>query len=349
MVVVSHALIPGLGGMIGVTLFFVLSGFLITHILLDEDKTNGHINLKAFYGRRALRLLPALLFYLAGIAVVIWAMDLAVPIWETTWPVLVYIANYVQIAGVDLFANRHTWSLAVEEHFYLVWPFLVVLGATKRVRPLVGALLLLIGWRLVVGYFNPTWAYMATDTNAFAVGLGCLLAVLRHNAVSFRLPSRTPLVSIVILLFLGFIPFDDIDVIYRLGVWIPILAAGLSGAAVWASIDTNPSFLRTRLLSWFGLISYALYLWHAPLLQLPGLGTTLPSRVLAIGVGILMAWISWRLIERPILRSRWRRRLDVRRLSVSDGTALVEPGQELAKTNADEPNTRTGPRGSTNV
>ena len=136
LVVASHFGLGGTGGMVGVTLFFVLSGFLITYLLLDEREQTGRIDLKSFYGRRALRLLPALGFYLVGMAMLIWLLRLAIPIWDTTWPTALYLANYVQVLGGDLFANRHTWSLAVEEHFYLIWPLLVILGVTKKVKML---------------------------------------------------------------------------------------------------------------------------------------------------------------------------------------------------------------------
>ena len=134
-------------GQIGVTLFFVLSGFLITYLLLDEVDDTGGVDLKAFYGRRALRLLPALLVYLVGIALLMSILGLGLPIWDMTWPPAVYMANYVQILGQDLYAHRHLWSLAVEEHFYLVWPVLVWLGATRRLKILGLVLVGLVAWR----------------------------------------------------------------------------------------------------------------------------------------------------------------------------------------------------------
>jgi peptidoglycan/LPS O-acetylase OafA/YrhL len=322
LVVASHFGLGGTGGMVGVTLFFVLSGFLITYLLLDEREQTGGIDLRAFYGRRALRLLPALAFYMVGMAMLIWLFRLAIPIWDTTWPTALYLANYVQVLGVDLAAHRHTWSLAVEEHFYLVWPLLVVLGAANRVRLLAVAVGCLAIWRLVVGTLDPVWAYMGTDTNAYALGAGCLLAVLRHQELRVRLPRRSAEVGIGALVLLSVVPFTDLEHLYLMGVWLPVLGALVSSVLIWASIDHNPALLGGKTLVWLGGISYALYLWHAPILLLPVFDGPVGT-VAALGVSIGLATLSWKLIEGPISRSRLRQRLSSR-------NALANPSLEKA-------------------
>lgn len=311
LVVAAHAyVIPAVvGGMVGVTLFFVLSGFLITNLLIEEMESHGRLDLKAFYGRRALRLLPALGVYLFGISLVLATRNVDVPIIESAWPPALYVANYAQILGMDLFAHRHTWSLAVEEHFYLLWPVLVGLGATRRLRLLatfVGALVL---WRFVTGIIDPMWSYMGTDTNAYALGIGALLAAVRRDS-GLAKPARyvAPL-SVAGLVLLALVQVPDLESLYEVSIWIPVLAAGLSAAAVWASVEGGgDSFLKGRTLRWFGLISYSLYLWHAPLMQIPGFGDTRATRLGAAALSVFIAWLSWTLIEGPILRSRLRRR-----------------------------------------
>jgi peptidoglycan/LPS O-acetylase OafA/YrhL len=290
-------------------LFFVLSGFLITYLLLDEVADSGGVDLKAFYARRALRLLPALLVYLVGIAFLMSVLGLGLPIWDMTWPPALYLANYVQILGQDLYAHRHLWSLAVEEHFYLVWPVLVWLGATRRLRILGLVLVGLVVWRLGIGSIDPIWAYQSTDTNAYALGLGCLVAAAHHRGWRIQLHRRTAEAGVFLLVFLSLVPVRDLDHLYEVGVWLPPLAALVAAASVYAAVELSPVFLGASGLRWFGGISYALYLWHAPLLQIPALDASPFTRLTAVGLAIGIAWMSWTWIESPILNSRWRQRL----------------------------------------
>jgi len=253
-------------------------------------------------------LAPALAFYLVGIAILIWAFRPSVPIWSTRWPAATYLSNYVQVAGADLIANRHTWSLAVEEHFYLIWPPLVILGATKKLRLLALVIVVFAAWRLVVGTQDLIWAYLGTDTNAYALGIGCLLACLRHRGVTLPIPPRTAEVGIGALVLLSFVPFADQQQLYQLAVWVPPVGAALSGVVIWAAVAQSPSFLTGRVLVWFGGISYALYLWHAPMLLVPNFDGPIRS-IVGVALSIGLAAISWKLIEGPISRSRLRGRL----------------------------------------
>jgi peptidoglycan/LPS O-acetylase OafA/YrhL len=296
-------------GMVGVTLFFVLSGFLITYLLLDEVSDTGGVDLKAFYGRRALRLFPALAVYLVGIALLMSILGIDLPIWDMSWPPAVYLANYVQIAGHDIYAHRHLWSLAVEEHFYLVWPVLVLLGATKRLRLLGLVLAGLVAWRFAVGSQSTMWAYHATDTNAYALGLGCLLAAAHHRGWRIRLHRRTAEVGVILLVVLCLVPVTGVDHLYSIGVWLPPLASLLASVCVLAAVEQRPHFLNGATIRWFGGVSYALYLWHAPLLQIPFFHATALTRLAAVALAIAIAWMSWRWVEAPILRSKLRQRM----------------------------------------
>jgi peptidoglycan/LPS O-acetylase OafA/YrhL len=325
-VIVAHSGIINthVGGMVGVTLFFVLSGFLITYLLTEEEELLGSIDLKAFYGRRALRLLPALVIYLAGIAVMASAWGLALPIWDMTWSPAVYLGNYAQIFGQDLYANRHLWSLAVEEHFYLAWPFLIGLGAARNLKAMGAVIVALILWRIGVGLINPMWAYHGTDTNAYAIGLGCLLAIVYRRGWRPVVHRRTCEVAVAGLVALSLMPTRDLDHLYELGVWLPPLAAGLSTIAVLAAVLLSPAFLTGPTIRWFGAISYSLYLWHAPLLQFPVFDQNQLTRLGAILLAVTIAWLSWILVEGPVLRSKWRRRFSPRPVHAG---AVVTHGQ----------------------
>ncbi len=236
LVINTHAglLASSLGGMVGVTLFFVLSGFLITRLLMAEKDRFGSINLVAFYGRRALRLLPALLVYLVGMALIAYWRGLDVPILDMSWPPALYVANYAQIFGQDLYAHRHTWSLAVEEHFYLVWPLLVILGATRRVRWLAVAIGLLLSWRLLlgIGLHHQFWAYHGTDTNAYALAIGCLIAVLHSRGRVWRFPPKTAEFGVAMLILLSLLPIRAAEHMIPAFVWIPPIAAFIGGVTV---------------------------------------------------------------------------------------------------------------------
>ena len=322
LVIVAHAqvLSMNVGGMVGVTLFFVLSGFLITNLLIQElDKTGG-IDLRKFYGRRVLRLLPALVVYLFGITFVMILLRLDIPVVDIIWPPLLYVANYVQILGTDLFAHRHTWSLAVEEHFYLLWPLLVGLGAAKRTRLLGLAVVLLIGWRFMAYQIssNPQWGYTGTDTNAYALGIGALLAAVRKESGLPVPPRNVAALSVAGLVLLSLMRISTLDGLYRVSAWVTVVAALLAVVAVWSSVESRElGFLTGRTLRWFGLVSYSLYLWHAPILLFPGLSETRLSRLFAVGLGVVAAWLSWKFVEGPILRSRFRHRLSAPRGSLA--------------------------------
>ncbi|HWB89353.1 MAG TPA: acyltransferase [Acidimicrobiia bacterium] len=306
----AHVLSADVGGMVGVTLFFVLSGFLITNLLIEEIDTTGRLDLKAFYARRALRLLPALSLYLVGITLVLLVLRVGVPVIETLWPPALYASNYAQIFGMDLYAHRHTWSLAVEEHFYLAWPVLVGLGATKRLRLLGGVVVGLIGWRIVASGIDASWAYMGTDTNAFALGMGALLAATRRERILPKVPPAVATFGVVGMALLSLVQVGELRGLYEASTWVTIVASFLAAATVWAAVSSDgPTFLSARVLRWFGLISYALYLWHAPLLLLPQFGDDRFTRLLGAGLSVAIAWLSWKLVEGPIMRSGLRQRL----------------------------------------
>ena len=313
LVVISHAF-PGIyamGGPAGVSLFFVLSGFLITSLLVSENESNGRIDVRRFFGRRALRLAPALIVYLGFMAIV--------QGWSATWPSLFYLGNYAQIAGGYVGPNSHTWSLAVEEHFYLVWPLLFVfLSALQPKRRLVwvaSATVLLLGWRFAVP--DALWAYQGTDTNAYALALGCLVALVKD---SWTPSVRLAKLSLVGIVALGFYPVASPEDALRTGRWVAPVAALLGGIAVWALATQTRDWLASRLTVQAGRISYALYLWHPVVLyvfwsEIGGDPALLSFGAIAVSIGL--AIVSWRYVEAPVLGSRWATRMRVERSRVA--------------------------------
>ena len=294
-------------GSYGVTVFFVLSGFLITTILLDELRVKERLELRWFYGRRAARLIPALLLVTLGHLVLQFTV-LGQPErwWDRTWPVLAYIANLATVNGTDLVHMRHTWSLAIEEHFYLLWP--VILIAIKARWRLGAAWLLTIifaCWRLallLLGSDNIRVAF-STDTNAFALFLGCALAISHFERPQLQLGRNVSALSIGSILIASNIPWHFAD---RRLLYLTIPVAALAAIATWAAISTPTPFLMNPVLQWFGRISYGLYLWHFVLISMPWERLPLPPIAPMILAPIAVATASYYLMEVPIL-SWWRR------------------------------------------
>ena len=325
------------GGFLGVDVFFVLSGYLITSLLLAEHARSGTINLVAFWYRRAKRLLPALFLMLAVVALWIGAnaapFELSTRRQDLFWTLL-YGANWHFIAsGQDYFAQyasaspvRHTWSLAIEEQFYLVWPVLIAgsLWLGHR-RPVVVAGLCIAGivastlaMALLYDPGDPSRAYYGTDTRALELLLGALLAVLMRKYSGLRLMTRVgrtaPAVTVAAgLVLLGsFTLLSDSDPLYYRGL---ALTLSLAAAVLVWGVETSPRSLPARLISlapfaWIGKISYGLYLWHWPVI-LAITSTWGPFGLLPGSIGLnaqrlsltfAAATLSLYLVEQPIRR-----------------------------------------------
>lgn len=325
------------GGFLGVDMFFVLSGYLITSLLLSEHARTGRIALREFWLRRARRLLPAL--FLMLIAVSIWIglyaarFELPMRRGDLFWT-LFYGSNWHLIeSGQDYFAQfasvsplRHTWSLAIEEQFYIVWPLLVsgALWIVRR-RPAVLAAVCVVGigvsgvaMAVLFDPGDPSRAYYGTDTRMHQLLIGALLAVLmsqRELRARFRRATSVIAVLATLVLLAAFAMVQDQGAAYYRG--LSILLAVTTAVLVWA-IELNPRNVVARALSlrpvaWVGKISYGLYLWHwpvilaitsapAPLASLPGATTGLNLTRLAVTFGIVI--VSFYLIEQPIRRGR---------------------------------------------
>jgi peptidoglycan/LPS O-acetylase OafA/YrhL len=302
-------------GSAGVAVFFVLSGYLITTLLLREEEREGTIDLASFYARRALRLFPALWLYLL-VVFCIWLVGwLPEHPWHSFVTSLFYVRNLVG-RGHE---TDHLWSLAIEEQFYLLWPvFLCCVTARQRTRLWIvtGALVVITLWRVTAAHYGLASAgalYIRTDFRGDAPLFGCALALgLRAfpDAARWLQSARQS----------GFLSFVGVAglaacVGLRLGDSVPpgldLTIVGLFGSAIVLSQAGSPSrvsrWLAWRPLTMLGQISYGVYLWQQLFLGPP---TTLASiRVFPIGLlaTLFMASLSFWCLERPILRFKERR------------------------------------------
>lgn len=314
LVVGSHVgvdLVP-FGGVIGVTLFFVLSGYLITGLLMREQDRTGTINFSRFYIRRVRRLAPAALIVLAVTPLILWAVnDPALEQYPGDGlPALFYFANYMNALGFDQHAMAHMWSLSVEEQFYFIWP-VTLLGLTHlssarglQLRIVITVMAGLAACWTVAATFvmSGIWVLYSLDTNAFALLLGASLAAWRPAMGQIK-GARIVSVALFALFCVasilpdgGTTPSHDAEAIAK-------IATGFLGVlAIHVAINA-PGVFAWSVLRWFGSISYGLYLWNFVLLTVRPDGEALSGveRLPAIPLAILLSWLSWRFIERPIL------------------------------------------------
>ena len=277
LVMLSHAGGPwGNGGNAGVTAFFVLSGFLITGILQAELMRTGRVDLMAFYRRRIRRLAPALLVLLA-VVLPVWMLaggssDRVLPILGS----LLYVNNWLSVLGLNMEPLPHTWSLAIEEQFYLLWPIaLVVLGPR---RALVVAVVLAAGSAVARAVAEGAFEYFSTLTRADAILVGSALALAGRAALP-PVAAVLGLTGLVVISLTG-VSHD-----------LAIAASIVSASAVVTS--RLPSLGR---LAPIGQRAYSLYLWNWPLTLLFG--------PLGFFLTIPVAEVSYRVAERPFMRTR---------------------------------------------
>jgi peptidoglycan/LPS O-acetylase OafA/YrhL len=352
-VMAFHFGLPGAsGGFLGVDVFFVLSGFLITSLLLGR-MNQGRVDVLDFWARRLRRLLPALLV-LIGVMVG-WAALVAPPVSRDglrgdITATLFYVANWHFISTSTYFASdgvpsplEHMWSLAVEEQFYLAWPLLllVVLLVVRRPGRRMAAVGLIAGVGLVAsavrlyllwGSSGQDRAYLGTDSRIFEPLAGALLAVLMASAAARRVVTRA---------HWGLLALGALGLAWGLaslggpGGATRTYANGggevvaLSAAFVVAALATRDSRMTKALavpvVAYLGRLSYAMYLWHWPLQvwtgrygwwDLTGLGT-LPRALVLTASTVALAAVSYHLVEKPVRYGSLSRMLAPRRLLVA--------------------------------
>jgi peptidoglycan/LPS O-acetylase OafA/YrhL len=336
----SHALtLPFAIGQVSMFVFFSLSGFLITALLLEERSRTGLVSLRNFFARRALRLLPALGFLLAGWLVVVLATRGHAP-WTTTVPgggtgtgtspwvalegvgaALLYVTNWAEIASwfSGYVPLGHLWSLAVEEQFYLLWSPAVVLLLAHRRRAVVGwaaalaATASFLDVALRDGHGVSLTLDMSTDTRAGAFLVGAALAVAWSQRASWlgavTGPGRRPTVAgaLLVLAWGSWVFAHRVHSSVFILTWVAVsVAAGLLVVAFLGDHkDARPGVVGSPVTTYVGRRSYGLYLWHYIWLTwLAGMG--LPGVPLALAATFATAEASWRLVERPALARKRR-------------------------------------------
>lgn len=294
-------------GRLGVALFFALSGYLITGILCDKQPS-----LLDFYWRRSLRIFPAFYSYwvsLLGLAWLGWLQihPLAMLAAATYW------INW--LPGVRGWSLQHLWSLAIEEQFYLLWPLVLKLAGHRGAERLIW--MALLGWPLQRWWRRGSWGHPDLEQALFSVTYdallwGCLLALWQRQPGNrcYRLAT---------FIWTGWIPWLVVLALYAHwleppAVWVPYLRnACLAWIVAWVAGNSSSGVVRLLHLSplrWLGQRSYSLYLWH-PLCMVPSLQAYF-AWPLALGASLLMAELSYRLVERPVLA--WRDRDSTGRL-----------------------------------
>ena len=311
-VLLNHLALPWTGGAgaVGVTVFFVLSGFLITGLLLEEHESTGTIRLAAFYERRVRRLLPALVVSTATVAALGSALGPRWFEWRDLPPVLLYDGNWVQaqvLPGGDLGSLASTWSLAVEEQFYLLWPLilLVVARAGRRAVLLSAAVgawcSLWVRLSMIASGPSQPRLYFGSDVVAFALLVGALLVTW----LGARPEQARPRIAIPLGLALIAAPFA-LDSFTAALAALPVSALGTVLLLLGLSSGSHPAF-EWSVIRWFGTRSYGIYLWHAPIAIYLNqtLGWDGPRLWVAVlGPPLVMAELSYRCIEMPIRRRR---------------------------------------------
>ncbi|ULL15882.1 acetyltransferase [Paenibacillus sp. H1-7] len=326
------------GGLLGVGVFFVLSGYLITDILISQWKQTGKLDLRSFWVRRARRLLPALLLMLVLVSAWILLFDKprVAGLQAEVVAGLLYVSNwwliFRQVSYFESFGPPsplgHLWSLAVEEQFYLLWPLLLLLGLKFTPRRIQLLVLTLIGaavsavammWLYEPGT-DPSRVYYGTDTRAFGLLIGAVLAMVwpsRRLTAPTDAPFRITLdtLGILALAAIGFMVWntDEYDgFLYNGGLVLLSLAAAVVVAVIAHPATYLGKVLSNKPLKWIGVRSYGIYLWHYPVIVLtsPVMDhgqVSILKMILQMGVTVLIAALSWRFVEEPIRRGVWRR------------------------------------------
>lgn len=350
-VVAYHVGVPGLsGGFVGVDVFFVISGYLITQLLLAEQDQGGRIDIWAFYARRVRRLLPALTVVMIATLALGWVLltpageqqDLGasaasasgfasnVFFWQAR-------KSYFAVTA-DVMPLLHSWSLAVEEQFYIVWPpALILAGVVQRalgwpVRRVLQVLIVALGAASLIGAevvqgFAQAAAFMLTPFRAWELGVGALVALPTAWRAAPRLGGWITLaglaaIAAAVALYDSTTPFPSLHA----------LAPTLGAAAVIAGGLLAPRALASRLLgsapfTAIGKISYGWYLWHWPLLALVranALGErSLPRDLGLAALALVLAILSRRFLEEPIRQRRWQPFASTRGSLVAGAAMLI--------------------------
>ncbi len=339
LVVFYHLGVPAFaGGYVGVDVFFVLSGYLITGLLLKEIETTGHLRLANFYGRRARRLLPAAALMLSLTCLAsYWLLSpveqMELPksaIATTTYTSNIYFARKATAylpRVTDTNPFLHTWSLSVEEQFYLAWPLFLLALRRGRRRLWIGmaatfvTTLALSAW---LTSFRQPWAFFLSAPRAWEFAAGGMGALITRET-RFAQPLRWAGLAAVLgatAMFSGMTPFPGVAAVVPVAGTVMILQGGDASHGLGR-------FLSTPLLRLIGRLSYSWYLWHWPLLIIAtSIRGTLSviARSECLLISLALAFVTYHTFENPIRRSRWLALRPVRSLAMAVCLALFGAG-----------------------
>lgn len=371
-VILFHAGIELTAGYVGVDIFFVISGYLITSILLGEWRMHGRIDLVSFYARRIRRLLPAL--FLVVIATLAASMFLLSPFGEQRRVAQSAAASFLFVANfffqfttggyfdpnADRLPLMHIWSLGVEEQFYLIWPALIIIVMSRWPRRLVAVIsvgiVLSLALAEVLLASAPFAAFYQMPARFWELAAGCLIAAA--PSVHTRHASRLATAGLGLVVTSAFVHIAHFP---GLGSVPAVAGASMLICAVhWeGDLGFAGRILRWKPLLFIGVISYSLYLWHWPLLVFAHAVNveplSLPMRLALVFAAIIVAWLSFRFVEQPLRRpdGSSSRQLVIAGTAASFAVALVvllsgnaldrvAPPQDLAsRTRTDFPVTRS--------
>lgn len=313
-----HArLVPG--GFIGVDIFYVISGYLITGLILREIENTGKLDLQLFYQRRIKRLLPTSVFVLFVTAV--FAMFMLPPIIRDAlgrdlFAAATYVSNYLFAWWQNDYQNLdatpspfiHYWSLAVEEQFYVVWPIFILFLSRYGKRAVFKGIAVTTTLSLLLSVYqtstSPIWAFYSLPTRAWELGFGALLLFIPSNFLRNRFLPWLGLLGITI----ASLRFDETTAFPGINAVVPVLATVIliGSISVWPRFFNDLS--NNRLSQWLGAISYPLYLWHWPALVLPSSALGRPLRIrerlFCILVTVLLAHLTSKFVEQPLRHTK---------------------------------------------
>ncbi|MCK6079073.1 acetyltransferase [Microbacterium sp. EYE_5] len=328
LLVVVYHLFPALpSGFLGVDVFFVISGFLITTLLMREREQDGRIGLASFWRRRARRLLPAIAVMVLVCSSIAWLIggDVLVGVGGQLLGAATFAYNWVAIAaGSSYFGGgsfdatapelfRNLWSLAVEEQFYLLWPLLLpaVLALRSWRTPVAVGLAAASAGLAVLLAGDVTRVYYGTDTHAFGLLLGVALAFLRPASHAKGVPAPVGAAAVAGVVALAFVtPGTDAATFPGLLVAASVLSAVAIAAAVRPGSPLGRA-LDVAPLQWIGERSFGIYLWHWPIVVLMTVATTgvspdvevpLPVGAITLALSLIVAELSYRFVEQPVRR-----------------------------------------------
>jgi len=314
LVTVFHArLVPG--GFIGVDIFYVISGYLITGLILREIEKTGTLDLRSFYQRRIKRLLPTSVFVLFVTAIFAWILFPPITrdaLGRDLFAAATYISNYLFAWWQNDYQNLnatpspfiHYWSLAVEEQFYLIWPIFILFLARYGKKVILGGIAITtLGSLLFSIYLTqvaPIWAFYSLPTRAWELGFGALLLFIPETKKKIRI---LPWLGSFGITFAS-LNFNENTAFPGKNALIPVIATVVLIASIkyWPPLFNDLS--NSRVSQWLGAISYPLYLWHWPALVLPSSALGRPlrfyERFLCILLTIILAHFTSKYVEEPL-------------------------------------------------